>query len=479
VNKKFNISIFYILFFLAAVFLSGFVLLELREDFLAVLGSIAVLLISAYLLIDKLHEDILFYLSELKNGTKTTDETEKEKLAPYLDEIQKIEKATYTATKKNAIASEDHYKDLLIQVNRISDELQQLMQATEKGVENVPGKQLIQIQQQILDQDAENYRYQTNALKAIVKYNKENAKQIAENANSNAQNILKQSETDTDRILEGLHLLGEQVVQLSMIQERINDRIDKMQESGMQIIREEAVKAVPLPEATRVSAPIPEPISEPTPEPIIELESETFPEPSAASELILEPEPLSEPEPVLKSAPAPEAKPEPKPEPTPAPKAEIPVPSGDPNKSLSADEIAAMFAAAATPAPEAKPEPKPEPAPAPKAEIPVPSGDPNKSLSADEIAAMFAAAATPAPEAKPEAAPAPKAEIPVPSGDPNKSLSADEIAAMFAAAATPAPEAKPEPAPAPKAEIPVPSGDPNKSLSADEIAAMFAAANMK
>ncbi len=55
--------------------------------------------------------------------------------------------------------------------------------------------------------------------------------------------------------------------------------------------------------------------------------------------------------------------------------------------------------------------------------------DPNKQLSADEIAALFAAA-DPAP--KKEATPAAPTETSALSDDPNKQLSADEIAALFA-----------------------------------------------
>jgi uncharacterized membrane-anchored protein YhcB (DUF1043 family) len=100
----------------------------------------------------------------------------------------------------------------------------------------------------------------------------------------------------------------------------------------------------------------------------------------------------------------------------------------------------------------------PEPAaPAPVAE------DPNKKLSADEIAALFAASTPSAPAPEPEpAAPAPAAE------DPNKKLSADEIAALFAASTPSAPAPEPEPAaPAPVAE------DPGRQLTPDEIAALF------
>lgn len=95
-------------------------------------------------------------------------------------------------------------------------------------------------------------------------------------------------------------------------------------------------------------------------------------------------------------------------------------------------------------------------------------GDPNKQLSPDEIAALFASA-EPAPkkEEKPVAA-EPVATAPV-SDDPNKQLSPDEIAALFASA-EPAPKKEP-------VKVQPVSSDPNKQLSPDEIAALFAASS--
>ena len=97
--------------------------------------------------------------------------------------------------------------------------------------------------------------------------------------------------------------------------------------------------------------------------------------------------------------------------------------------------------------------------------------DPNKMLSPDEIAALFAsvngdAAAAEEPVAEDPIPPEPVAE------DSNKMLSPDEIAALFAAANGDTEAAEQEEseitAPEPVAE------DPNKMLSPDEIAALFA-----
>ena len=115
----------------------------------------------------------------------------------------------------------------------------------------------------------------------------------------------------------------------------------------------------------------------------------------------VEPEPVVVPEP--NSAPEPVAAPEPIPEPEPV---VVPEPASDPNRSLSPDEIAALFANMGNDSTsEAKEEPVQEPAPeviekptvAEKTEAPADStqpmpdsSDPNKTLSPDEIAALFA-----------------------------------------------------------------------------------------
>ena len=96
--------------------------------------------------------------------------------------------------------------------------------------------------------------------------------------------------------------------------------------------------------------------------------------------------------------------------------------------------------------------------------------DPNKKLSPEEIAAMFANAdSVSAPEAVEEVSPMP--DLP----DPNKKLSQEEIAAIFANADSMS-EPADEPVAASEPEIPpMPDlSDPNKKLSDDEIAALIA-----
>ena len=149
------------------------------------------------------------------------------------------------------------------------------------------------------------------------------------------------------------------------------------------------------------------------PEPVVVPEPNSAPEPVAAPEPIPEPEPVAAPEPIPEpeSVAAPEPIPEPEsvaaPEPIPEPEPVVaPEPASDSNRSLSLDEIAALFANMGNDSTsEAKEEPVQEPAPeviekptvAEKTEAPADStqpmpdsSDPNKTLSPDEIAALFA-----------------------------------------------------------------------------------------
>ncbi|MDC7302326.1 hypothetical protein [Agathobacter ruminis] len=178
------------------------------------------------------------------------------------------------------------------------------------------------------------------------------------------------------------------------------------------VVEEPAAAAVPVIEESVVEEPTPEP------EPVIEE--------SVVEEPTPEPEPVIE-EPVIEEPVAEEAAPAPE--------------MDDPNKKLSPDEIAAMFAAAeAADAPAEEPAAEPEPVAAEAPAAPE-MDDPNKMMSPDDIAALISSmGAEPIPEpmtGEEEEAPAAEAPAedtpPMPDlSDPNKKMSPDEIAALFA-----------------------------------------------
>ena len=137
---------------------------------------------------------------------------------------------------------------------------------------------------------------------------------------------------------------------------------------------------------------------------------EAIPEPESVqaneSEQIPEPIPVNEPEPVVETPHVPE--PEPVVEPGPAAEESVAdTTNSDPNRQLSADEIAALFASAnagatepesepaekvitepvteAPQAPEPEPVSEPEPAKSPVVDL----NNTNRNLTPDEIAALF------------------------------------------------------------------------------------------
>ena len=175
------------------------------------------------------------------------------------------------------------------------------------------------------------------------------------------------------------------------------------------------------------------------------------------------------------SAPAMEApEPEPVVEPGPAAEAVADTTNSDPNRQLSADEIAALFVSANAGATEPEsepaeevitepvtetphvPEPEPVVEPGPAAEEAVAdttNSDPNRQLSADEIAALFASANAGATE--PESEPA------------------EEVITEPVTEAPQAPEPEPVSEPEPVKSPVVDLNNTNRNLTPDEIAALF------
>ena len=230
-----------------------------------------------------------------------------------------------------------------------------------------------------------------------------------------------------------------------------------------------AMEAIPEPESVQAneSEQIPEPIPVNEPEPVVETPHVPEPEPVSETPHIPEPEPVSEtphipePEPVVEPGPA-------------ADEAVADTTNSDPNRQLSADEIAALFASANAGATEPEsepaeevitepvteephvPEPEPVVEPGPAADEAVAdttNSDPNRQLSADEIAALFASANAGATE--PESEPAEKVIT--------------EPVTEAPQAPEPEPVSEPEPAKSPVVDL----NNTNRNLTPDEIAALF------
>lgn len=308
-----------------------------------------------------------------------------------------------------------------------------------------------------------------NAQKAIAKVvinrNKENADAIM----SSNEQLVETFEQLENRLKESNDFIIES--QKNVIYENLKDIMEKQQAlsdsiKDMEIRLSQAITANPIqftanvevpkqptdvPQAAPVMEPMPEPVMEVIPEPVVEEATIVEPEPEPEPVAVIEPEPVIEaPEPVVEPSPAAE---EAVTEPA-AEEAVADTTNSDPNRQLSADEIAALFASANGGTGEAKSEPAEEVITEPVTEVKaepvaeetqadVGSSDPNRQLSADEIAALFASAnggtgeaeseppaeavTEPVPEVKEEPAKPPVVDL----NNTNRNLTPDEIAALF------------------------------------------------
>ena len=304
---------------------------------------------------------------------------------------------------------------------------------------------------------------QKGIAKVVINRNKENADAIM---NSNEQ-LMETFEQLENKLKESNDFIIES--QKNVIYDNLKDIMEKQQVlsdsiKDMEIRLSQAITANPIQFTANVempkqttdapqSAPVMEAI--PGPEPVQANESEQIPEPIPVNE----PEPVVEtphvPEPVSETPHVPE--PEPVVEPSSAAEEAVAdTTNSDPNRQLSADEIAALFASANAGATEPEseptekvitepvteaphvpdPEPVVEPSPAAgEAVADTTNSDPNRQLSADEIAALFASANAGAtePESKPaeevitEPAKSPVVDL----NNTNRNLTPDEIAALF------------------------------------------------
>ena len=316
-----------------------------------------------------------------------------------------------------------------------------------KYFDEIEGKiEILQKESKIPTEDIINA--QKGIAKVVINRNKENADAIM---NSNEQ-LMETFEHLENKLKESNDFIIES--QKNVIYDNLKDIMEKQQVlsdsiKDMEIRLSQAITANPIQFTANVEMP-----KQTTDAPQSAPAMEAIPEPVVEEAAIAEPEPVAviEPEPVIEA-------PEPEPVVEPSPVAEEAVAdttNSDPNRQLSADEIAALFASAnagatepesepaekvitepVTEAPQApEPEPVVEPSPAAaEAVAATTNSDPNRQLSADEIAALFASANAGAtePESKPaeevitEPAKSPVVDL----NNTNRNLTPDEIAALF------------------------------------------------
>ena len=284
-----------------------------------------------------------------------------------------------------------------------------------KYFDEIEGKiEILQKESKIPTEDIINA--QKGIAKVVINRNKENADAIM---NSNEQ-LMETFEHLENKLKESNDFIIES--QKNVIYDNLKDIMEKQQVlsdsiKDMEIRLSQAITANPIQFTANVEMP-----KQTTDAPQSAPAMEAIPEPESVqaneSEQIPEPIPVNEPEPVVETPHVPEPEPvsetphipEPEPVVEPGPAAEESVAdttNSDPNRQLSADEIAALFASAnagatepesepaekvitepvteATQAPEPEPVSEPEPAKSPVVDL----NNTNRNLTPDEIAALF------------------------------------------------------------------------------------------
>ena len=284
-----------------------------------------------------------------------------------------------------------------------------------KYFDEIEGKiEILQKESKIPTEDIINA--QKGIAKVVINRNKENADAIM---NSNEQ-LMETFEHLENKLKESNDFIIES--QKNVIYDNLKDIMEKQQVlsdsiKDMEIRLSQAITANPIQFTANVEMP-----KQTTDAPQSAPAMEAIPEPESVqaneSEQIPEPIPVNEPEPVVETPHVPEPEPvsetphipEPEPVVEPGPAAEESVAdttNSDPNRQLSADEIAALFASAnagatehesepaeevitepvteAPQAPEPEPVSEPEPAKSPVVDL----NNTNRNLTPDEIAALF------------------------------------------------------------------------------------------
>ena len=270
-----------------------------------------------------------------------------------------------------------------------------------KYFDEIEGKiEILQKESKIPTEDIINA--QKGIAKVVINRNKENADAIM---NSNEQ-LMETFEHLENKLKESNDFIIES--QKNVIYDNLKDIMEKQQVlsdsiKDMEIRLSQAITANPIQFTANVEMPkqttdapqsapameaIPEPIPVNEPEPVVEIPHVPEPEPVSEVPHIPEPEPVVEPSPAAEEAVADTT-------------------DSDPNRQLSADEIAALFASAnagatepesepaekvitepvteAPQAPEPEPVSEPEPAKSPVVDL----NNTNRNLTPDEIAALF------------------------------------------------------------------------------------------
>ena len=360
-KKKILLEVF-ILFFVAAVFMAVYVVTEMGNDWLAVLGGAAVLLIAAYLLIDYWFE----YRSE---GGRP--EEGNSSISQRLDALEEVQKATYTVLKRGNSEQAELLRSMDARMAQLTQAIEQMASAADTANEMAEETRqaVLQSGKNVLDAVKGMRQDYQIGVKNLIKYEKENAKQLAEQSHTNTEMTIIELNTQFGKIVEKLEAQQEQLAfmrlsapDMSMAAaaeaepesefnpELMMDLIDNS--DMMKAVPEELNFTLPMDEEEELLPVLEDAATEPKVKPAVinssdEADKDAFDAEAAIKAYMIEQGFVDVdetiPEPVFIEESEPELPPQ---------KSEEEIAntlqsmaSGDPNRALTPEEIAAMFAA--------------------------------------------------------------------------------------------------------------------------------------
>ncbi|MHB8127971.1 MAG: hypothetical protein ACYDEX_03130 [Mobilitalea sp.] len=157
-KKRINIIFFSICFF-AALLAEAYCIQVLEGDLFSVVGIGIVVLITGYLLMDAVRTQLIRSSENAKTYMEHMYKEEAEKWNERFTEFVNLQKATYTATKKNTAMMAEQFEEILLRMETVeANNAKAIQKITELQKKSLEG--------------------QKNALNLEINYSKENTKQL-------------------------------------------------------------------------------------------------------------------------------------------------------------------------------------------------------------------------------------------------------------------------------------------------------------
>lgn len=189
--KKIN-SIFFGLFFLTALILEIYVIYKFDGDLFTTIGIGVVVLITGYIFMDTVRSQVQESINNIKHDLEKTQKEELDIIKKELKQILDIQKASYTATKKNGSSLTSiemlQKKSMEGQKNALNLELNHNKEST---------RQLIEI---FKDENSKIEQYQEELKMILARLDDKKPSET-----NDAKNSIQESSEDNKQVIEPLY----------------------------------------------------------------------------------------------------------------------------------------------------------------------------------------------------------------------------------------------------------------------------------